>query len=249
MGVRGIDKFVWTGERVQLLRHFIADRYSAREAASEFGVSLSCVGRKARRLGLSFNGVREAEWPDARVDRLKQLWAQDLSGSAIALRLGDGLTRSAVLGQARKLGLERRVVPRPRTRTEKAVGGNTVLRVRAKSAKGQLSGIVHRANRARRDDDAEPIALPRELPAEAVPMAQRKQLVELEQHHCRYPFGTPGVDLFFCGADALSGKPYCPSHFALCCPGMVGASAVERQQARVAAKRAAQDAGTTARIF
>ena len=49
-------------------------------------------------------------WADeARVDLLKQLWADGLSASQIASRLGE-VTRSAVIGKARRLGLEGRAV-------------------------------------------------------------------------------------------------------------------------------------------
>jgi hypothetical protein len=34
--------------------------------------------------------------------------------------------------------------------------------------------------------------------------------VELEPHHCRYPFGDPKTKEFrFCGAPRVDGKPYC----------------------------------------
>lgn len=50
-----------------------------------------------------------------------------------------------------------------------------------------------------------------------IPVEQRKQLVELENHHCRFPVGDPCErdTFFFCGhpsADLIGGSPYCRGH-------------------------------------
>lgn len=47
-------------------------------------------------------------WPEARNDRLRELWAEKRSGAEIADILGEGLSRSAVLAQARRLQLPSR---------------------------------------------------------------------------------------------------------------------------------------------
>src|SRR3972149_3775965 len=58
-------------------------------------------------------------WTDERVELLKKLWAEGLSASQIAARLG-GVTRNAVIGKVHRLGLSGRATssrsssPRPR---------------------------------------------------------------------------------------------------------------------------------------
>jgi len=58
-------------------------------------------------------------WTDERVELLKKLWADGLSASQIAGRLG-GVTRNAVIGKVHRLGLSGRATssrsssPRPR---------------------------------------------------------------------------------------------------------------------------------------
>ena len=58
-------------------------------------------------------------WNDERVELLKKLWAEGLSASQIAGRLG-GVTRNAVIGKVHRLGLSGRATsprsasPRPR---------------------------------------------------------------------------------------------------------------------------------------
>ena len=46
-------------------------------------------------------------WNDERVELLKKLWADGLSASQIASRLG-GVTRNAVIGKVHRLGLSGR---------------------------------------------------------------------------------------------------------------------------------------------
>jgi GcrA cell cycle regulator len=46
-----------------------------------------------------------------------------------------------------------------------------------------------------------------------IPLTQRRTLLELGQHDCRWPFGNPESSEFFCcGAPAVAGLPYCRAH-------------------------------------
>ena len=47
-------------------------------------------------------------WTDERVEMLKKLWADGLSASQIAAKLG-GVSRNAVIGKVHRLGLSNRV--------------------------------------------------------------------------------------------------------------------------------------------
>jgi len=55
------------------------------------------------------------QWTMERVDLLTRLWAEGLSARQIAMKLGGGVTRNAVIGKAHRLNLQRGVVtPEPR---------------------------------------------------------------------------------------------------------------------------------------
>ena len=55
-------------------------------------------------------------WTDDRVETLKKLWADGLSASQIAGKLGMGVTRNAVIGKVHRLNLAGRVnTPRAQT--------------------------------------------------------------------------------------------------------------------------------------
>jgi GcrA cell cycle regulator len=41
-------------------------------------------------------------------------------------------------------------------------------------------------------------------------------LIELEEHHCRWPLGDPREpDFGFCARARIAGMPYCPGHCAI----------------------------------
>jgi hypothetical protein len=46
-----------------------------------------------------------------------------------------------------------------------------------------------------------------------IPTVQRCTLLQLTSGVCKWPFGEPASpDFFFCGGDAVDGKPYCAGH-------------------------------------
>lgn len=49
--------------------------------------------------------MTQHNWTDERVERLKSLWAADVSCSQIAAELGGGVTRNAVIGKVHRMGL------------------------------------------------------------------------------------------------------------------------------------------------
>jgi hypothetical protein len=46
-----------------------------------------------------------------------------------------------------------------------------------------------------------------------IPQSQRRTLMQLNDHTCRWPVGDPaGPRFFFCGAVTETGQTYCPMH-------------------------------------
>ena len=148
-------------------------------------------------------------WTDERVDALKTLWAQGLSASQIAGRLG-GCTRNAVIGKVHRLDLPgRRATSRirsPRARARAAARRPSpprrpLLRPPAASGPPKMAcdGYVPRPELVQ------------------VPPAERIQLSQLGEHTCRWPLGDPVTDkdFGFCGRPAVRGRPYCAPHGAM----------------------------------
>lgn len=143
-------------------------------------------------------------WTDERVELLKKLWAEGLSASQIAGRLGS-VTRNAVIGKVHRLGLSGRATtsrmkshrPRPRmaakrmAKTRYAPTGNPALRALYQEAEAY------------------------QPPAEelVIPLAERKTIQTLSECSCRWPIGDPQTAEFhFCGKEKVMGLPYCEFH-------------------------------------
>ena len=140
-------------------------------------------------------------WTDERVELLKKLWSDGLSASQIAAELG-GITRNAVIGKVHRLGLSGRAkspssaAPRPR----KARSSGQMLRVSRPAIRGNTALAY--------DYDLEPEPELLEIPVE-----QRKTLLQLNEHTCRWPVGDPGgSDFYFCGGETATELPYCGYH-------------------------------------
>jgi GcrA cell cycle regulator len=149
-------------------------------------------------------------WNDERVELLKKLWAEGLSASQIAGRLG-GVTRNAVIGKVHRLGLSGRATtsrmksmrPRPRA--------NAVVVQGKRVGKPRFGATGNATVRALYHPEAEPYSPPvEEL---VIPMAERKSIQTLGECNCRWPIGDPQLaDFHFCGKDKVMGLPYCEFH-------------------------------------
>jgi GcrA cell cycle regulator len=172
-------------------------------------------------------------WTDDKVEMLTKLWNQGHSASVCAGRLNAAfpyqapVSRNAIVGKAHRLGLTGRQV---QTRMQ------SVVRPRKKKIKRlpkQTDNRFPMGNPAFRKlcAGAEPLVIANEID---VPLAERKSLMDLEAHDCRWPIGEPlhPFPLFyFCGKEKVPGLPYCEHHArrAFVSP--------EQQKAYLAAKR------------
>ena len=146
-------------------------------------------------------------WTEERVELLKKLWAEGLSASQIATRLG-GVTRNAVIGKVHRLGLSGRATssrsssPRPR-RTQEP---------RAPRATSLMFG-TRGATALKPQFDMELDPAPQPLEELVIPLHERASIMTLKESMCRWPIGDPGDPEFhFCGRKKLGTLPYCEHH-------------------------------------
>jgi len=152
-------------------------------------------------------------WTDDRVETLKKLWADGLSASQIAGRLG-GVTRNAVIGKVHRLGL---------------AGRATTSRIRTPRPRNRVSHLPLRPTRVQYRTHGnvalKPVYVPVEQPAVAlrvvpspveelnIPPVLRVDLLDLKECMCRWPIGDPQDDGFhFCGRPKSAGISYCEHH-------------------------------------
>lgn len=151
-------------------------------------------------------------WTGERIELLKTLWAEGLSGSQIAEKLG-GVTRNAVIGKAHRIGLSKRGEPK---------GEATAQRVRRRKrrsaprvAKPETIAAVAEDTPADPPISGTSVDLP---PGDPDPV-KRLSVLELDETTCKWPIGDPGSPGFhFCGRRSGEGVPYCAHHCRIAYP-------------------------------
>ena len=149
-------------------------------------------------------------WTEDRVETLTKLWAEGLSASQIANRLG-GVTRNAVIGKVHRLGLSGRVTPNRASRPR-------ISKPRQPSHPGRINTYRSAgATALKAEAIAEKSALPEPEPSPLreveIPPGERATILTLSEKTCRWPIGDPSADDFhFCGRNPTANMPYCEHH-------------------------------------
>lgn len=133
-------------------------------------------------------------WTRERTEILKKLWAEGLSASQIANRLG-GVTRNAVIGRVHRIGLPGRAKStRPKSRKRKRHHSPPSQPMPVPSGQSTAGAPSKKSYTTWRRNEA-------------------VTLIELKPHHCRWPVGEmTGERQKFCGQQSEAGAPYCGHH-------------------------------------
>lgn len=139
-------------------------------------------------------------WTDDRVELLKKLWAEGLSASQIASKMG-GVTRNAVIGKVHRLGLSGRATPAKPQLTRRSPERPH------KPAPRTFGGDIT-------DDNVKPfIPEPEFLEPLVLSTGDNATMNTLKKNMCKWPVGDPASDDFhFCGQSTSQGKSYCAYH-------------------------------------
>lgn|SRR6185312_429846 len=143
-------------------------------------------------------GRRINPWTAEAVAKLTSLWAEGKSTSQIAARLGNGITRNAVIGKLHRIGLK----------GQKGLPGVPIKPAKAdRPVRPEIARPVASPSPSTVPEPPEPITL-----APAEPVAFR----DLRECQCRYIVGAvSGADTIYCGAMRQFPSPYCEPHRAL----------------------------------
>ncbi len=156
-------------------------------------------------------------WTQENTDMLKKLWADGLSASQIAGKVG-GVTRNAVIGKVHRLGLAGRATT-SRIRNYGSRSGIALFPTRSSNAPRRLKLGTADLKVALQPGSAQPpLAIPLAPPPEIEPFDFRRliKLDDLKGSHCRWPYGDPkDADFGFCGCTRAQGSSYCPAHRAV----------------------------------
>lgn len=150
-------------------------------------------------------------WTEERVEVLKKLWTEGLSASQIALELG-GVTRNAVIGKVHRLGLSGRgKTSNTVSRTRQPRNSTHANRMRSSGG----GSIGNAALKMSPDENPEIAPAPRPVRYEelVIPISERANIMQLNEHTCRWPIGDPtDEDFHYCGRKSEDGVPYCSHH-------------------------------------
>ena len=136
-------------------------------------------------------------WNDERVELLKKFWAEGLSASQIASKMG-GVTRNAVIGKVHRLGLSGRAAPAKPQRGCDAASTVSQPAAVASFARSPIEPLI---------DEPEFVA------PVILSSGDMTTVATLRGNMCKWPIGDPAKDDFhFCGQSAPGGKPYCAYH-------------------------------------
>ncbi|MCL2714100.1 MAG: GcrA family cell cycle regulator [Alphaproteobacteria bacterium] len=142
-------------------------------------------------------------WTEERVELLKEGFAAGLTCREIAADIG--VSRNAVIGKLSRLNLTR-IDARGRRRAEKKKRPTSA---RSNPRRGpQLHRLVLIFDLFGTQPSPED--------PDSINEGNRRSLLELGPHQCRWPISTPGAaDFCFCGNTASEGESYCPGHIRL----------------------------------
>jgi len=141
-------------------------------------------------------------WTESQKAFVKEKWEAGISAGTISAELGT--TRSAIIG----------LVHRNHWITPNTIANR---KPREKKATRQVPYNIQRALERGNSPSPQPPLERDPAPTVddlAIPMEQRRTLMELTSKTCRFPVGYPGsADFFFCGAIPRDGSPYCTGHY------------------------------------
>ena len=144
----------------------------------------------------------ESFWTDARTNELKLRWANGQTGSEIWRAMG-AISRNAVVGKVYRLGLDGRIAIAAKN------AKNTHNRIRARQqARRRESRTIHHVDGRVFIVRREQGMIEEDPPSFANPLT----IMELRDHHCRWPGSGRGIDMLYCAAPVANGYSYCAFH-------------------------------------
>lgn len=153
------------------------------------------------------------QWTDEREAELRQYWADGLTCSQIANRMGN-TTRNAVIGKASRLKLPGRMTLERKAQCYRSGPISYEEKQRREAARYARRMASQAVRRIRNKDGTLPPAKLQEVPVQIEFLGLT--LKQLERGHCRYPRGDG--PFLFCGQPKMAGKSYCAHCYRICHP-------------------------------
>jgi GcrA cell cycle regulator len=219
----------WLDEDVDLIRQWVSEGIDAERIAERLGGRFQARSIRRKISNLDTPDTRPGKsWTQERLDLAAKLWIEGKSASEIAKILGEGLSRSAVIGMVSRMKLP----PRAPTAMKQVVKGMRLTdnykrshpekKVKPKSLakpKTASSMLWHPKQPKADQPNVEAIEIKRAALAKRTSEAMSHfegeiagvYIEDLERHHCRWPIGDG-----YCGKPRqfmdTQTAPYCEHH-------------------------------------
>lgn len=162
-------------------------------------------------------------WTDERIETLKRRWKEGASLTEIGTELD--VTRGAISGKLFRLGV---------FKSAEGYGERRARRPKKPKKKRECGPYKKRWTPEPIEPPDTEIEIAMTHADEDIQVKQRKTLMQLTEHTCKWPVGDPGTpEFFFCGGKAFSGEVYCGPH----CMRAYQMAPRSRAWGRIAARR------------
>lgn len=192
-------------------------------------------------------GCKVFDWPPEAVDMLRGCVAGRLSSGNTAKTLSRALdrevTRNAVIGKARSLGLTFDSLSAHNSKEQKRDRAACKLAPRKTAKPAPAPRSLSAPPPCQPAALAPELARMVELSEIAIPVTQRVTILGLRNSTCRFPVEREDDQWMFCGAhgsDFAAGRPYCPAHTKITTSRPPTPEERERHKQRVALMQAAK---------
>src|SRR5512139_327006 len=141
------------------------------------------------------------KWTTVLIKTLTELHEQGYSATAKQRKInelfGTKFTRNSIIGATHRANL-------PKRASTRLTGTHAVHRLPKQPRPPRI--------RTERKSPPPYVPVPSIVDLD-IPQQQRRTLLELTAHTCRWPVGEVGAaDFFFCGAEPMADRPYCAAH-------------------------------------
>jgi hypothetical protein len=147
-------------------------------------------------------GQKQIKWTQEKKDLVESLWMGGHTSYEIAERLGNGVTRSALMGLVSRMGLKK-----PTNITQRKIRPSSIIKP---SYYLQYGGGYLSAGGKPKPGMRDVKTL-----ADDPALSETVSLEDVKRNQCRFPFSDPS-NIRFCGRPQQAGSSYCPAHHQRC---------------------------------
>jgi hypothetical protein len=153
---------------------------------------------------------QHTEWPEADIEKLKQLVKEGLSTRLIGREMGR--TKGSIIGKIHRLKIAAHDYPRKCVQRNRKADGPEQLAAWGRSAARRWGPAGPRPLQVKKER-VEKVATLLVQQAVSAPLSKALLIDAITERTCKWMDGDPRLGGTFCGHETLPGAPYCGYHY------------------------------------